>query len=80
MHLNAIQVDVAHDTVEYLIRVRLERNDREAHIENNVASGVLHDTLEVAFLRVEMILDNVNDVAEFLSALANELLINPKGQ
>lgn len=56
----------------------LERDGIEPHVEDHVASGVLHDALEIGVVKVQVICHDVDDVAKFFGALANKLLIYPK--
>ena len=75
--IDARLVDVGDDAVEDLTIEGLEGDNGEAYVEDHVASGVLDNALQVAILEIEVVLDDVDDVAVLLDALANELLVDP---
>ena len=70
-------VDVRHNAVQDFILLRSEGHSSESHIENHVSSRVLHNSFEVSIIQVEVVSDDVDDVAVFLGALADELLVDP---
>ena len=73
---NAVLVHVADDAFENLVVLRLEGDDREPHVEDNIAGCVLDDSFEIAFVKVQLVPDDVDDEAVLLGALADVLLVD----
>ena len=73
---DAVLVNVADDAVEDFVILRLEGNDGEPHVEDDIASRVLDDSFEIAPVKVQLVPDDVDDEAVLFGALANVLLVD----
>ena len=73
---DAVHVNVANDAVEDFVVLRLECNDGEPDVEDDIASRVLDDSFEIALVKVQLVPDDVDDEAVLLGALANMLLVD----
>ena len=71
----AIFVDWVDNSVKDFFVKWFERDHIELDTENNVAWGVLDDTLEISFF--DVIVEDINDIPKLFSAWADKLLVDP---
>ena len=72
-------VDCADHSIQDLLLKWFESDCIKSDVENDITSCVLDHTLKIilAFLAVQVILVNVDDITKLLSALPNEQLVQP---
>ena len=80
MDLNAVFVDGVDHAVEDLTFRRFECDYIKPYVEDHIATRVLDNTLKVIILGIKVVSNDVDDVAKFLGAHADELLVYPLRQ